>query len=371
MRAVITGLRPKKAQRGRSAVIVRETGLDGLVPVDEHEFCGYPPHAFRHSASQLAEVSGKWWNDRHSDAVSVPTDPAAYAAALLDHGPREDRLRAVYGDRSGPAFNQVLSGRAIEGNWLQLTGDLGAQKTIDVSRWRRVVELKVALEEQRQFKRSELRDLLSGPSVESESNTGLRDALFEAARLEQEVSELAEQLQDVDQVLHRLQEDRSTWLVVPDGSPVPDPPDLQAIEAEVRGRSVPKRLSQDEPPARIRDWLTTTEFAECAHVNPATLSRWCNREHLHADDDRRPWGTDVAPIDDSLGLRYRRIAIDHVRPGFWTGQVMKQRLAAQLASWPKTKGWIIKGAPGPRCFAPLVLPSAYCAITAGAAGPSL
>ena len=62
------------------------------------------------------------------------------------------------------------------------------------------------------------------------------------------------------------------------------------------------------------------------------------------------------PVDDSLGMNYRRIWVPGVNDAFWRTRVRREALAQILARWPSEQGWTTKdGQPTPRCLEPLVV----------------
>jgi hypothetical protein len=339
------------------AAIQREAAINEQIRPELRPFVGYHPHAYRHTASQLSEASGRWWEASHPNTASSAYEPGLYAGAVLDHAPREDQLRALYGDRTGPQFAELLAGRAIEGNWEQLFNDLGAQKVPDFDHWRTVMELKVAAERQREMHRRRLRELLDPKHPVSDQD--VRDALLKVGRLNHDTDVLQEQIAELDRLLARLRQDRSCWKVVPDTELPPPWPDFDHAERRIRGLAAAEPDPAPVAPERVRDWLTVAEFAECFSVDRATVFRWCAGQALPADPARRPWERTLAPVDTSLGNRYRRIAIDHIAAGFWRGTIVRDRVAKRLSTWPDKKGWLIHAEPGPRCHAELVLPPPF------------
>ena len=359
IRIALAGHFPTRSNPGRRALIPREAGINEEIPPARRAFVGYHPHAYRHTASQMAEASGRWWHETHPEAASAPLDPTLYAAALLDHSPHGAGLQALYGDRLGPQFVELLAGRAIDGNWQQLCGDLGAQKMPDVEHWREVMKLKIATERQLASKGGSLRQLLDqecAPS-ESPSNRDLRDALFQVSRLEHDMTVLREQLVKLDQLLAQLREDRGCWCVLPDDEAPPPWPEFETLERQLRSLEPVEPDGPPVAPERVRDWLTVVEFADCFSLDRATAFRWCVGDSLPVDARRRPWEVGAAPVDVSLGIRYRRIAVDYLNADFWRGERVRDRVAKVLAVWPEKKGWKVRGEPGPRCFAALVLPT--------------
>lgn len=275
---------------------------------------------------------------------------------LVDHGPTEERLRAIYGDRIGRQYVELLTGRAAEGNWLQLMTDVGAERTLDVERWTRVSEMKLAAERQLQFRRARRTAEVDTFAKRATDHRGVADLVaFVHAAEAQEVL-LLEQIDELAGLLEQLQSDRGTWLIVPDDREVPPPPDLAALAAQIQegaGAAEPEPAGAPVRPA----WHTVAEFADCIGVNRTTVSRWCSGLGLPSDPRRRPWDPGAVPVDESLGLRYRRVLVEYIPDSFWRGPVMRARRDELLRAYPQTKGWQIGGAPGPRCFAPVVLPT--------------
>jgi hypothetical protein len=101
--------------------------------------------------------------------------------------------------------------------------------------------------------------------------------------------------------------------------------------------------------------VTVSESAWCAGCDVSTICRWLGGDHLPVRPEDRPWEADAVPVDDSLGRRYRRIAVSGINPSFWKTRAMRERLALTLATWPSAQGWCIDGKPGPRCTAPLAI----------------
>jgi hypothetical protein len=114
----------------------------------------------------------------------------------------------------------------------------------------------------------------------------------------------------------------------------------------------------------VRDWLTVREFAEVAGVRArSTVNRWIDGENLPFDERQRPWPAGCAPVDVSQGVGYRRLWVPAVSDGFWAARTdaMRARRDELMAGWPTEKGWLVNGAPGPRCLAWLDLEAPWSA----------
>jgi hypothetical protein len=330
-------------------LIARIDGFNPDLDNEAREFVGYNPHAYRHLASQLAERAGRSWNEVHPPTGGEPAfAPGAYAAALLDHEMPEDRLRALYGDRNAEATRALLAGRAAYGIWELLTTDAGARRRPDAVAYRDTKRLVEALGKEKQA----LRDRLA------QAGGAARAPTVDAGRLLLEMADTSQQLGRVNDLLDQarqrlrdLKHDRSTWRVLPDDAPNPGPVDLGLLDDDRAG-------DQDlaPPPRRVRDFLTVRELAELAGRGAhSTITRWLRGEHLPTDPQLRPWESDSVPVDESMGPRYRRIAVDRIKPSFWATEAMRRKRDEKLADWPEAQGWRIRGVPNQRCLAPLVL----------------
>jgi hypothetical protein len=363
-------------------LVVRDPAhLPEHITAEEAPYCGYTPHEFRHFANQLAEGAGHAYNKRHptSGATTNPPPPY-YAAALLDNGGAENNMRALYGGRTGTAMLEVVAGRAAELGWEILTGTLGERKRPNTEayeheliRLHRIEDEEKRLEQaasklQSRHTRSDRLALNQGEVAEAErlevilrrqedliaSVEELKEMLLESSAITHQLVQLSRQKADTIKKLDLYRLDEATWLSVPDSEPPgADKVDWGAIDKGKLG----KPLMPGASPTAVRDWLTMREFCEILDLQArSTLTRWVKGEHLPSRRDRRPWEPDQIPVDDSLGVNYRRIWVPGINEALWRPRVRREQLEHVLSRWPKEQGWTTKDdQPTPRCTEPIVL----------------
>lgn len=120
-------------------LIVRDARqLPQHVTPEAAPYCGYTPHEFRHFSNQIAEIAGDRYNKQHPATGGENNPPVSYyAAALLDNGGAEDKMRALYGGRRALGMLEVVAGRAAEGAWEILTTGAGLRKRPDLEAYER------------------------------------------------------------------------------------------------------------------------------------------------------------------------------------------------------------------------------------------
>ena len=182
----------------------------------------------------------------------------------------------------------------------------------------------------------------------------LKEMLLESSAITHQLVQLSRQKADTIKKLDLYRLDEATWLSVPDSEPPgADKVDWDAIDKGKLG----KPLMPGASPTAVRDWLTMREFCELLDLQArSTLTRWVKGEHLPSRPDRRPWEPDQIPVDDSLGVNYRRIWVPGVNEAVWRPRVRREQLEHFLSRWPREQGWTTKDdRPTPRCMEPIVL----------------
>ncbi len=346
---------------------------------EEARYCGYTPHEFRYFSNQLAEGAGYAYNRRHpTNGPMVNPPPAYYAAALLDNGGAEEKMRALYGGRTGAAMLEVVAGRAAELGWEILTGRLGERKRPNIDAYEReLVCLHRIEDEERRLERAanelqarrphsgrlalptgevpkgaQLQVIMRRQEDLIASVEDLKEMLLESSAITHQLVQLSRQKADTIKKLDLYRLDQGTWLPVPDSEPPgAEKVDWDAIDEGELG----KPLMPGAPPSAVRDWLTFREFCGILDLRArSTLTRWAKGEHLPARRDRRPWEPDHVPVDDSLGVNYRRIWMPGVDEAFWRTRLKRDTMEHTLSRWPQEQGWTTKdGQPTPRCFEPI------------------
>lgn len=349
------------------------------IVAEEAAYCGYTPHEFRHFANQLAEGAGRIYNERHPATGGDVNPPIPYyAAALLDNGGVENDMRALYGDRRAPAMQEVIAGRAIAIGWEILTTRVGQRKrpNLDAYTHELICLHRIEDEEKRleraartlQAKRSRTGaptlpqgDVTEGDRLEAVLRRQemlialveeLKEELLDSAAITHQAVQLSRQKADTITKLNMYRLDRATWLSVPDTAPPgAEKVDWDAIDSGTLG----KPLMPGTAGTPVRDWLTVGEFCEIAEITArSTVTRWIKGEHLPTRRDRRPWAPDDVPVDESLGVNYRRIWVPCVNELFWRTRLRREALAQTLSRWPREQGWTTKdGQPTPRCLEPI------------------
>lgn len=362
MRTLCSGDPPSKGCRGNRALIPRESGFNPDLPAGHRPYVGYPPHSFRHAAQQLAERAGEIWNREHPATGAHPTpEPALYGSALLDHKPKGDALRALYSDRGTEAAYELLSGRAIEIAWRLLTTDEGARRRPDVSTYVRIRKELAAVEAEiaRRREAMDRRYRQQPPSDHRALLAYVADSQRQFAQHADYVDRLNERRNQLTVGLEQLRHDQALWLPIPDT----EPPGAERIDWD----AIDQRLgdtpaSRANAPRPVRDWLTFAEFASVRGIEArSTVPRWAEGQNLSDRPTRRPFEPAAIPLDASLGKHYRRIWVPGVHDAFWPTATIRDRLGQALSRWPDQQGWLVDGKPGPRCTAPLRLPSPFAA----------
>lgn len=368
-----------KIGKERPLVVRDREHMPRHITREEAPYCGYTPHEFRHFANQLAEGAGHAYNKRNSaTGPLVNPPPAYYAAALLDNGGAEEKMRALYGGRTGAAMLEVAAGRAAELGWEILTGRLGERKRPNIAAYEQeLIRLHRIEDEEKRLGRSAIQlqarrtrsDRLALPRGEVPADERLEVIMRRQENLIASVEELKEMLLASSAITHQLVQlfrqkadtikkldlyrlDRATWLPVPDS----EPPGAEKVDWEaIDNGKLGKPLMPLGASSAARDWLTFREFCEVIDLHArSTLTRWAKGEHLPARPDRRPWDPEKIPVDASLGVNYRRIWVPGVNTSFWRTRIRREALAQLLSHWPAEQGWTTKdGEPTPRCLEPI------------------
>jgi hypothetical protein len=377
---IFSGRRPLgEGGRARKPFVAREVAPAGI-PEHDLPYIGYETRAWRHAARQLAEAAGRIWNETHPPAGGEPLpEPGLYGEALLDHKSARDQLAMRYGDWKTEAAFELLAGRAIEVMWRLLTTDEGLRRRPDVERIRATSERleaargHIAFERRRADRLYEEQSTVASPRLilqrpapgdpDAElrylehvvaQNDRLQEAQEATVRVMSEqhrVLDNLDRMRDVEQQLlaelDSLRNDRSRWRAVPDGEPEPE----ISVEEEIAAIAAAPGPRPLAPP--VRDWVTVPDLATLAEVGRPTVTRWLNGL-VPEDPARRPWEPGRVPVDVSLGMRFRRIAVAGVNDGFWPTPATRARLAEMLAGWSPGQGWSRDGKPSGRCLEPLV-----------------
>jgi hypothetical protein len=269
-------------------------------------------------------------------------DPEAIAEALLDHKIESDRYG--YADINTAAGREYWSGVATEINWQMLTTDRGAQRIPDISAYETALRRKHVVEYEIDEAAHEAERRSSAAKEKGEVTPEL---LLDVIALNDRRLQLQTELGKADAHIDRLRNDRQTWLIH-DTAEEPAPVSFDEVELRVFGQVRPP----SEPSRVLREWVSVREFALIAEVSPVTAARWAKGRHLpyHAGDPRRPWEPDAIPIDQSLGVRRRRIILSGIKPGFFQREGMQRRIAQIRSEWPQ--GWSER-----QCKAPLEMPA--------------
>jgi integrase len=392
------------APRTRALVPRDPDHMADHVSPEQHPYCGYTPHEYRHFANKLAERAGEIWNMRHPAVGGEAAKPISYyAAALLDNGGIETDLRRRYADADTPAMLEVLAGRAAEVGWEVLTTDVGLRKRADLVAFKRELARlgQIKADERRLLERSRKlsarysrckprallscrvpgqdridlmlsyqEELLRSHEDQLVSIDELKEMFLEGTRITHQMMELSEQKAETTAKANRYRYDQKTWQPLSDSEPSgAEDVDLDAIETAELGRAL---IANDEPIA-VRDWVTVPEFCQIAGIETRSrATRWIRGEHIPSRRDKRPWEPDEVPIDTSLGPHYRRIWIPGVHDAFWRTDPMRTVLAKTLSCWPIESGWATKdGQPTWRCKAPLRISPARLHIVDTAADDDL
>lgn len=340
---------PATKQGGMRPLIPRLAGANPEDPIERQQWCGYNPHAYRHSASQLAERAGREWNKQHGAASPEQVfAPSLWASSLLDHEPREDRLRALYGDRSGESLREVLSGRAADGIWALLATDAGARKRPDVDRFLRMRELIDTLDGEKSHLEAKL-DLLKQQTPDGPQALGVDHFRFSV--IQDDIRKIVERLVAAHETLNYVRYDERAWIALPDDAPQgSELVDWPSVEQQVM-------LLTDAPksPVPLREWVTAPELAQACGVNHTTVMRWINGAGLSPRQGCRPWDPGHAPVDTHLGQKFRRLSIAGISEEFLHVQAATARLMVIRTKWPESQNWRAKGNPSQKCFEPLIL----------------
>lgn len=174
----------------------------------------------------------------------------------------------------------------------------------------------------------------------------------ERDRIAGEIEQLLELRTALKVELEMLVHDPCRFELVPDDAP----PGSEQVDVDL------EEILREEPPAPaaalpppVRGWVLNTELAYVSETSRATVDRWL-KDLLPRDPRRRPWNAGEAPVDESIGKRYRRIWVADIRDEFWPSDASRRRLAEVLSRWPEGQGWTRDGEPLPRCHEPFVAP---------------
>lgn len=262
-------------------------------------------------------------------------DPRQVVECLVDHRHISDDKLGYYGvNRVQGRERHSRIGAHIA--WEMLATDRGARKTVDVEACRELHRRRRVLQGRAAEVQRDMAELSSGRAPEDVCEAVARlDAM--QRRLGEE-HRLAAAILETDNQLSALIHDPRFRVPVPDDVEELEAVDLVALE---NGET---RVDAMEVPERVRDYLTVSEVGEVAGVSEATARRWANGETLpHKDGDpRNPWDRDNIPVDDSLGLKRRRIHVDAIKPGFYDTEAKRQLRDELVARWPT--GWSRKHA---------------------------
>jgi hypothetical protein len=274
------------------------TGSWPLLPRGENPYLGYNPHAFRHSAYQLARRAGAQaiLENRLAYAHLAPDD---FARAVVGHG-----LIRGTGDFYRDLNQQLLSRVAVEYAWRELRSlprphglDTrrinGTSSRIDVlgealaERSRELADLESA---QRALESK--RGTLSGDHLQAsvlESNTHV----FRLARLQSEIADLSERLEaarrDLDQAL-------STAVLLDEG-------DNRTYESELAA-ALARAASVRANTAASDLLVTVRQLAGVLEVSLKTVNSWIRNGF--PTRSRRLW-LDGAWGENDRGIRVLRL----------------------------------------------------------------
>ncbi|MEJ7787834.1 MAG: hypothetical protein WKF96_23780 [Solirubrobacteraceae bacterium] len=406
MRQMFSGMTPRvykhKRNHGVRPLVPRESGWSSELPVEHRPFVGHTPHEFRRLAQQMAETAGALWAERHPAAgPRTAPEPALYGTALLDHKPGGNSMRNLYGDRSQESAYELLSGRAIEYMRPLLTTSAGARRKPDRNRMEGTAERLKLVEAEigRLHRRAEKlcharvprvpprlvftaveegrsdRQVIDGIAADQRRFAERQEFLIERlekfraeneafSRLLYEQATLNELRNELRDELLALWTDKSTWTIVPDSAPAgADRVDF-TLEELMEGRSSRPQLDETATPSGVRDWILPVEQAWIVGVDRGTIVRQMNGDYLPKRPEQRPWEAGAAPVDWSLGSKYRRIWVGGIKETYWRAAERRRRLAAILAGWPDLQGWQKDGQPSRRSLAPLTLEEPFAAARA-------
>lgn len=403
-----TGKLPKGKRRGVAPLIVCDEVANADLAPELRPYVGYSPHAFRHLAEQMAERAGRIWNEEHPETGgAAQPEPGLYASALLDHQPKGDPLRALYGDRGTEAAYETLSGRAIAVIWELLTTDRGSRRRPDLVAIRREAEKLRALDGHLQrneeaFARIQAEGTMPLPAKRIFEEPPRGASLERIMRMTHAVCVSAAESQDLAHErldrfevtvrkllglmtastairsrreetalrLSKLVYDQRCWEVVADSEPTGAEQveiDLPALLAG--GELIAAPRPELEASSAVRDWLTPPELAECCGIdNRSTVSRWIKGSNLPSVPEHRPWETGAVPVDRSQGKTRCRIWVPGIRDSFWPTSGSRELVAEKLRHWPESQLWTTGPKPKQCCHAPLALPEPFASQLARESG---
>jgi hypothetical protein len=307
---------------------------------------GHSPHQLRSAAHQMV-VAGVRAFCADTGVQFEHMSEECVADCLLDHRIRRDAYG--YGDINRPWGRERWSGIATATTWSMLTTSAGAQRELDLDALSRARENKRALEHELTLIEARLNVVNERVQAAADDNDALvsrLDNLFQLEITYRQERQVRDRLRDLELEIERLTYNPSYL------RPVPDEELLAGRQPHtVRDAASAERAEQRQ--RRVRDWLTVTELAELCERSVSTVRDWASGRRLpfKPGDPRNPWTTEVPPVDQSLGTRLRRIAVDGVSPSYIADE---ERLERVLAAWPA--GWsrsacrlpLRVGAPGDR-----------------------
>jgi hypothetical protein len=299
----------------------------------ENERHGYSPHTVRGAVTQGV---------RSKEA----------AAFLTEHGLKDDAvfqvlIAEVLTDRKDLGFDSLgyggakkrtdrerLSGYGAHIMWELVTTARGARRVLDAEDFRSALHKRAALEGELAKVRREMAELYA--SSESGGEQVMLTTLLHSQHLGARKDQLDDELRAVERDLNDLRHNPKRKVTVPDDVEELPVIDLDAIEREVLGGIAAHRrhaLRSVRDPA----WVTPKELAFVLDVGEATARRWVDGK-LPTAAHKRPWRSpEESPVDNTLGVKRRRIAVTGINPGLLDSDAKRQRLAETQARWPE--GW--------------------------------
>ena len=272
----------------------------------------------------------------YCEEIGLTATSQELAECLVDHDDIPGDQFGYFGLNS-KLGRERFSRHAVCITWQVLSTDRGARRRPDTTAIRNAQR---ALE-QRKRNLLELQDnhdeALQVPpcpekvTVEDLWRLGERQA--RAQQLAVEERRVSAAVRELELEIQALKVDRRRWAEIPDDV---EPGNVPPVREALLQLDQPDRWGR---PERRREYLTVAEIARIKGVGCATARRWCNGETLpHPDGDpRNPWDSGQIPIDDSLGVKRRRILVDRLKPAFFGSESERRLRDELLAQWPQ--GW--------------------------------
>lgn len=316
----LVGRPVKPGKAGKSG----QTGLPALVArTSADPTWGFSAHRFRSAAFKALE--GHAVRDYLAEQrIEVPQ---RFLADILTDHKLDGDLTAIYNRVTTREGRVEVAEVAIHALWLMLSTDRGARKVPDGEGYRQALRERRVLESRERSVDEDVQVIARKREPAPSDTARMLALLHEKARLTKELTWLEIDVERIESLDHRR------FVSIPDNAEDPALSiSIEDIRAEVLGQRTPgpRRVR-----SAVRDWLTVLEFALIVGRTPQQVGKWLDGGSLPNDWSQRPWEPDRVPVDDSHGLKRRRIILDGLLPAFLEADTRRAHQIDQyVTDWP-------------------------------------